>query len=411
MRSTSTPPRRWTGRSRARSADMITAVEESVFKVRSRFELEEREAQNLSELAALSREAVRPQGPEIDPPPTSRTHFQRDWNRVMHSEAFRKLEYKTQVFPFGEGLDVTRTRLTHTLEVSQIAGAICVALGLNDDLARAIALAHDLGHPPFGHSGEDVLRDFAGFNHNAHGLRIVTELEHRYPFRGLNLTTVVLEGMEKHDVEFERIASYHWFGGESPTLESQVASAADMIAYRSHDVEDALTSGILSKDDFRAAGLGLWDELESRVARLPEEIRTAQATRTLIDLFISDLLGESEHRMAESGIRDVRDVRACPRVLMWFSEGFDRRQNELGAFLREAFYRHYKIMRMTDKGKRVIRALIDEYQKNPNLLPPDVREQFDRAEAKSVIADYIAGMTDRYALREYARLFDPEVRV
>jgi dGTPase len=390
---------------------MITAAEHGTFTVRSRTDLEAREALNLSEWAALSRDAKRQQGPDVDPPPSTRTHFQRDWNRVMHSEAFRKLEYKTQVFPFGEGLDVTRTRLTHTLEVSQIAGAICVALGLNDDLARAIALAHDLGHPPFGHSGEDVLREFAGFNHNAHGLRIVTELEHRYPFRGLNLTTVVLEGMEKHDVDFGRIDSYRWFPGQSPTLESQVASAADVIAYRSHDVEDALTSGILTKDDFRAAGLELWNELESKVARYPQEIRTAQATRLLIDLFISDMLKESERRMAESGVRHAADVRSHPQALVWFSDEFDRRHQALGAFLREAFYQHYKIMRMTDKGKRVIRALIDEYQKNPNLLPPEIQKQFAAADDKAVIADYLAGMTDRYALREYARLFDPDVRV
>ena len=389
---------------------MKPAVREPVFGVRSRSELEEREAQTLSPLGVRSQDAVRQQGPEVDPPPSSRTHFQRDWNRVMHSEAFRKLEYKTQVFPFGEGLDVTRTRLTHTLEVSQIAGAICVALGLNEDLARAIALAHDLGHPPFGHSGEDVLREFAGFNHNAHGLRIVTELEHRYPFRGLNLTTVVIEGMEKHDVEFDRLDRYHWFSGQSPTLESQVASAADVIAYRSHDVEDALTSGLLTKDDFRAAGLGLWDELESRVARYAEDIRTAQTTRLLIDLFVSDMLQESERRIAAAQVRDAGGVRACRHALIWFSQGFEERQQALGAFLREAFYRHYKIMRMTDKGKRVIHALIEEYGKNPNLLPPDAQKRY-ADEGRLAIADHIAGMTDRYAVREYARLFDPDVRV
>jgi len=388
---------------------MITTAEH-VIAVRSRTELEAREAGNLSALAARSADSVRPQGPEVDPPPSFRTHFQRDWNRVMHSEAFRKLEYKTQVFPFGEGLDVTRTRLTHTLEVSQIAGAICVALGLNDDLARAIALAHDLGHPPFGHSGEDVLREFAGFNHNAHGLRIVTELEHRYPFRGLNLTTVVLEGMEKHDADFASLDRYQWFPGKSPTLESQVASAADVIAYRSHDVEDALTSGTLTKDDFRAAGLGLWDELEARVEPYPEDIRTAQTTRLLIDLFVSDMLRESQRRLTSEHVLDFRGVRSCSQPLVWFSEDFDRRQNQLGDFLGQSFYRHYKIMRMTDKGKRVIRALIGEYQDNPNLLPPDVQKRYE-AEGKLAIADYIAGMTDRYAVREYSRLFDPDVRV
>lgn len=389
---------------------MITAAKEHTFAVRSRTDLEQREARNLSALAPRSADSVRPQAPDVDPPPSFRTHFQRDWNRVMHSEAFRKLEYKTQVFPFGEGLDVTRTRLTHTLEVSQIAGAICVALGLNDDLARAIALAHDLGHPPFGHSGEDVLREFAGFNHNAHGLRIVTELEHRYPFRGLNLTTAVLEGMEKHDADFSRLDRYQLFPGLSPTLESQVASAADVIAYRSHDVEDALTSGTLTKDDFRAAGLALWDELETRVEAYPEEIRTAQITRLLIDLFVSDMLTETQRRIQADGITDLVGVRASRRPLVWFSEEFDHRQNELGAFLSESFYRHYKIMRMTDKGKRVIRALIEEYQNNRNLLPPDVQNRCESV-GKLAIADHIAGMTDRYAVREYARLFDPDVRV
>jgi len=391
---------------------MVTTVAKPVALVRSRTELEELEAATLSPLAALSRDAERQVGPEIDPPPSTRTHFQRDWNRVMHSEAFRKLEYKTQVFPFGEGLDVTRTRLTHTLEVSQIAQAICVALGLNDDLARAIALAHDLGHPPFGHSGEDVLAEFAGFNHNAHGLKIVTELEHRYPFSGLNLTTVVLEGMEKHDVEFERLDDYQLFKDQGPSLESQVASVADVIAYRSHDLEDALNSGILTKDHFRQAGLELWDELEAHVEQYPEDIRTAQTTRTLINLFISDMLAESERRLGTLGASTLEDVRKAESALISFSETFDRRQKELGTFLRGAFYKHYKIMRMTDKGKRVIRALIHEYQRNTNLLPPRVQDRLHTAsDGKSVIADYIAGMTDRYAVREYARLFDPEVRV
>jgi dGTPase len=391
---------------------MVTTVSTHATLVRSRTQLEEREAQALSPLAALSRDAERHVGSDVDPPPVTRTHFQRDWNRVMHSEAFRKLEYKTQVFPFGEGLDVTRTRLTHTLEVSQIAQAICVALGLNDDLARAIALAHDLGHPPFGHSGEDVLAEFAGFNHNAHGLKIVTELEHRYPFSGLNLTTVVLEGMEKHDVEFDRINQYELFRGQSPSLESQVASVADVIAYRSHDLEDALNSGLLNKDQFRQAGLDLWEELEAHVEQYPENIRTAQTTRTLINLFISDMLAESERRLTAFGATTLQDVRKADHALISFSETFDRRQRELGTFLRGAFYQHYKIMRMTDKGKRVIRALIDEYQRNTNLLPQQVQDRLHTAaDGKSVIADYIAGMTDRYAVREYARLFDPEVRV
>ena len=389
-----------------------TAVTTAVRFLRTREELERQEAERLSPLAAYSRDAQRTYGPDVDPPPSTRTHFQRDWNRVMHSEAFRKLEYKTQVFPFGEGLDVTRTRLTHTLEVSQIAQAICIATGLNDDLARAVTLAHDLGHPPFGHSGEDVLRELIGFNHNAQGLKIVTELEHRYPFSGLNLTTVVLEGMEKHDVDFDRLDHYGYFRGEAPTLESQVASLADVIAYRSHDIEDALNSGLLTKDQFRAAGLDLWDELEQRVERYPEDIRTAQITRTLIDLFISDVLAETGQRLERAGAATLGDVRRAATPLVSFSPEFNVRQEALGDFLRDAFYHHYKIMRMTDKGKRIIRALIEEYQKNPRLLPPAVQARHaETPDYNQVIADYIAGMTDRFAVLEYTRLFDPEVRV
>ncbi len=389
-----------------------TVVESQMAILRSRPELERREADQLSALAVLSRDAVHVHGPDVDPAPSTRTYFQRDWNRVMHSEAFRKLEYKTQVFPFGEGLDVTRTRLTHTLEVSQIAQAICVALGLNDDLVRAIALAHDLGHPPFGHSGEDVLRELAGFNHNAHGLRIVTELERRYPFPGLNLPTVVLAGMGKHDAAFRILGECAYFRDQGPTLESQVASLADVIAYRSHDIEDALNSGILTKDDFREAGLDLWDELEAHVADLPEEIRTAQITRTLIDLFISDALTEMQQRLSHTGTSTAAEVRAAREPLVRFSDGFERKQSRLGEFLSETFYKHYKIMRMTDKGQRVIRALIGAYQDNPRLLPPDVQVHYEEAEDRNaVLADVIAGMTDRYAVMEYTRLFDPEVRV
>jgi len=393
-----------------------TAAATNVGLLRTRLDLEAREAESLSPLAVLSRDSVREHGPDRDPPPSTRTHFQRDWNRIMHSEAFRKLEYKTQVFPFGEGLDVTRTRLTHTLEVFQIAEAISCALGLNSNLVTAIALAHDLGHPPFGHAGEDVLRDLMGFNHNAHGLRIARELEHRYPFPGLNLTTVVLEGMEKHDTDFDKIDLPELFSGQSPPLETQIASLADMIAYRTHDIEDALNSGILTKDDFRAAGLELWNEVEERVAQYPEEIRTAQTTRGLIDLLISDVLRETARRLGEHDVCTLADVRAHRRQLVDFSAQVHAKQDKVGAFLKDEFYNHYKIMRMTDKGKRVIRALIDEYMNNPRLLPPAVQQRIDAPSAdpdwqKRIIADHIAGMTDRYAVLEHRRLFDPEVRV
>jgi len=393
-----------------------TAAPVNTPTLRARKDLEARERASLSPLAVLSSDAEREYGPDLDPPPATRTHFQRDWNRVTHSEAFRKLEYKTQVFPFGEGLDVTRTRLTHTLEVFQIAESICRALGLNEDMVTAVTLAHDLGHPPFGHAGEDVLREFVGFNHNVHGLKIVRELEHRYPFPGLNLTTVVLEGMEKHDTDFDKIDEPQLFQGQSPPLESQVASLADLIAYRTHDIEDALNSGTLTKDDFQNAGLELWDEVTARVEAYPDQVRTAQTTRTLIDLFVSDALAETVRRLEAGGIQTLADVRAHHHQLVDFSASFKEKEEKIGAFLKEAFYSHYKIMRMTDKGQRIIRALIDEYMKNPRLLPPNTQRRFlegtDSPHGREhVVADYIAGMTDRYAVLEYRRLFDPDVRV
>jgi len=208
------------------------------------------------------------------------------------------------------------------------------------------------------------------------------------------------------------LGEYAYFRDEGPTLESQVASLADVIAYRSHDIEDALNSGILTKDDFREAGLDLWDELEAHVADLPEDIRTAQITRTLIDLFISDALTEMQQRLSNTGTSTAADVRAVREPLVRFSAEFERKQSRLGEFLREAFYKHYKIMRMTDKGQRVIRALIGAYQDNPRLLPPDVQVRYEEAEDRNaVLADVIAGMTDRYAVMEYTRLFNPEVRV
>ena len=249
--------------------------------IRTREKLEEQERQVLAPFAVFS-DTVGADGREHpEDAPSDRTHFQRDWHRITHSRAFRKLEYKTQVFVFGEGGemgDVVRNRLTHTLEVSQIATSICRTLGLNEDLANAIALAHDLGHTPFGHSGEFKLRELAqSFNHNDHSLKIVRQLEHRYPdFDGLNLTLPTLAGIEKHDTPFDKTLTNHFFPSQGPSIEAQVVSIADQIAYRSHDVEDSIVTGILALADFHSAGLLLWSEVWEEMGVIEDERRGQQ---------------------------------------------------------------------------------------------------------------------------------------
>jgi dGTPase len=393
-----------------------------------------------------------------EPPPATRTHFQRDWHRITHSRAFRKLEYKTQVVVFGEGGelgDVIRNRLTHTLEVSQVATALCRALGLNEDLASAVALAHDLGHTPFGHAGEDALRELvASFNHNDHSLRIVRWLEQRYPgFPGLNLTTHTLAGMEKHDTPYDKTDSNVFQPGRGPSLEAQVASIADEIAYHSHDVEDSLVTGVLTVEDWNASGVRLWDEvwnkplmnddlrltiedlsttdggtanrrqssIDNRQLRI--EVRLAQLTRNLIDRMSSDVLAETARRIEAGGIATLDDVYGAQSVLVGFSAEFLALRDELRAFLYDSYYKSYRVLRGTVKGQMIIRRLFEHFAGTFDegtygwmLLPPDVRgdyrtAQSDGADAlgrgpQRIIADYIAGMTDREAYSLYVKLFE-----
>ena len=347
----------------------------------------------------------------------NRAPFQRDRDRIIHSAAFRRLEYKTQVFVNHEG-DYYRTRLTHSIEVGQISRTIARALHLNEDLAEAISLAHDLGHTPFGHSGEEVLnnlmKDYGGFEHNRHGLRVVEELEDRYPdFKGLNLTWEVREGIIKH-------SSYHdnprnqalkeYVPNVVPTLEAQIINRSDEIAYNNHDIDDGLTSGLLREQELRQ-GVELVDEAYRRVEAkhpdLNETKKKYQAVSTLINMLITDLVLTSKKAIEESGIKSLDDLRSHNRILIDFSPETERRNRQLKDFLRKNLYRHYRVERMRVKAEMVMRNLFGAYHKNPSLLPTKFQEMIGPETKERIIADYMAGMTDRYALDEYKRLFEP----
>ncbi len=348
-----------------------------------------------------------------------RTPFQRDRDRVIHSSAFRRLEYKTQVFVYHEG-DHYRTRLTHTIEVAQISRTIARALGLNEDLAEAIALAHDLGHPPFGHSGENVLnglmKDHGGFEHNAHSLRIVERLENKYPgFPGLNLTWEVREGIAKHNTEHDSPGGNDEYDDKRfACLEAQIVDIADEIAYNNHDIDDGLSSNMLTTASLDS--VELWrTHYGAAMERVPEagfRVWKAEAIKNIINAQVTDLVDTILGRVAEHGIDSIDGVRSHASPLAGFSDGMRGQNRELKRFLRERMYKHYRVIRMADKAERIITALFEAYVREPRLLPPDNFSLIDKADEKHrVICDYVAGMTDRFALDEYKKLFEPYERV
>lgn len=380
--------------------------------LRNREELELLEEKYLAPYAQLSRQTAGREWPEPDP--TTRTHFQRDWHRIIHCRAFRKLEYKTQVFVFGVGEDVSRNRLTHTLEVAQIATSISRRLGLNEDLAQAIALAHDLGHPPFGHAGEEELHALVNsFNHNLHGLRIVRELELRYPqFPGLNLTKETLEGMNKHDTDFDKLATYSYFPNEQPTLEAQVVSLADSIAYRSHDVEDGIASGIITPEIIKSSQVDLLLEVWDSVNFYEPEILLAQISRNLINILVQDVVKETNERLIKNQIDSLAKVRQSQQILVGMSENMQKMDKKLGEFLIEHFYKDYRVLRAAYTGRKVLNDLFNVFKRHPELLPKNIKQKYNQAqdgkinlEPFRVIADYLASHTDRSALEEHKKIF------
>jgi dGTPase len=343
-----------------------------------------------------------------------RSAFQRDRDRIIHSTAFRRLEYKTQVFVNHEG-DYYRTRLTHTMEAAQITRTIATTLRLNGDLAEAVALAHDLGHTPFGHAGERVLNDlmapYGGFEHNAQSLRIIDELEERYPrFHGLNLTWEVREGIVKHTPPYDKPLATQFARGEAPSLEAQLVDSTDEIAYNSHDIDDGLKSGLLSLEQLESVTLWRqpYDAVRAEHPGANHRIWRYQTIRRIIDMLVTDFITSIEQRLAAHGIDTMGDVRKFGRPLAAFSPDVDAQRLELKAFLMDNLYRHYRVMRMAEKAKRVMTELFEAYMSEPKQLPPHVLDRQRQGEPlPRIIADYIAGMTDRFALGEHRKLFDP----
>jgi dGTPase len=377
--------------------------------------LDGQEEKILAPYAMKSRHSKGRRYPEEDHP--YRTHFQRDRDRIIHSTAFRRLEYKTQVFVSHEG-DHYRTRLTHTMEVAQIARSIARALRLNEDLAEAISLVHDLGHTPFGHAGEDtlneIMKDQGGFEHNRQTLRVVDVLEEKYPqFPGLNLTYEVREGVMKHETSYDHPIPEEFNPGEKATLECQLVNLADEIAYHCHDIDDGLASDILREEELKQVTLWnhLNDELGKKYPGLSAAQRRHQLVRMLINFEVSDLIEETNKRIKNNEIKTLENVRKAEENLTQFSQATRRLNGELRDFLFEKMYRHYRMIRMADKAKRIITQLFGAYVEDANQLPPAFRYRLKDEDKMQLICDYIAGMTDRFALQEYKKLFDPFERV
>lgn len=380
----------------------------------SRQQMELFEAQQLAPYAQLSSASRGRAHPEEEH--AYRTAFQRDRDRILHTTAFRRLEYKTQVFVNYEG-DHYRTRLTHTLEVAQIARTIARALMLNEDLVEAIAMAHDLGHTPFGHSGEVALHEImaqkGGFNHNTQGLRIVEVLEERYPgFRGLNLTWEVREGIIKHATDYDMPEANEYEPDLRPTLEAQVINVADEIAYNTHDLDDGLRSGLLTVDQLR--GLPIWEEalgaLNIRADQFTPMDR-AMVIRYLVNLEVSGVIEATEAKLQAVKPTCVEDVRQYPQEIVCFPPNLKEKNRDLKKILFTRMYRHWRVIRMAEKAKRMLTNLFEAYVAQPQQLPDSVQERAKSESLERVVCDYIAGMTDRYALQEHLKMFDPNERV
>lgn len=370
----------------------------------TRQDLEAREADTLAPYATLSRDHAGREHPE--PESAGRTAFQKDRDRVLHTPAFRRLEAKTQVFlNFSQAAsaDHYRTRLTHTLEVQQVARSVAVNLGLNETLAEAVALAHDLGHPPFGHAGERLLDSLlaadGGFNHNTQARRIVTELErHSRHFPGLNLTRDTLDGLNKH----------HRDGLGQPSLEAQLVDAADALAYTAHDLDDGLRSGLLTPDQLM--DLPLWQELLARTGVNAPPLTSLDRRmlhRELLGWLITDLTEASARSIQDSGVQSAAQARAWPHRLITYSDPMRALLRDTGTFLRERLYRHWRVEMQVEQAQRTLHTLFHAYLNRPGMLPPQARLNAERHGLPRAICDQIAGMTDRYALETHAALTPP----
>lgn len=385
-----------------------------------------RDSENVA-LAAYATKNAESRGRLIfEPEAANRAPFQRDRDRIIHCNAFRRLKHKTQVFVYHEG-DYFRTRLTHSIEVAQIARTITRSLGANEDLAEAVALAHDLGHTPFGHAGEDALSaalaDAGGFDHNVQTLRILTRLEQRYAdFDGLNLTWESLEGVVKHNGPMagpgiETPKAITAYDAEYPLdissyagLEAQIAALSDDVAYNTHDIDDGLRAGLFTLDDLREVPLlsDLLAEIDQKWPNLERQRCIYELVRQLIGKLVMDLTAETERRLAASGVASAADVRAAGQPMAAFSDEMETIVDALRTFLKEHMYRHYRVNRMTSKARRIVTDLFQLFSEEPEDLPEAWRKAAARSPERRIriVGDYIAGMTDRYAMLEHQRLFD-----
>jgi dGTPase len=380
-----------------------------------RQEIETQEAERLAPYAMCSRDS---QGRQIEEDEHDyRTAYQRDRDRIIHTTAFRRLEYKTQVFIITEG-DYYRTRLTHTIEVAQIGRTMARALRVNEDLIEAICLAHDLGHSAFGHSGETVLNalmvDHGGFDHNYQSFRIVEKLENRFPdFRGLNLTWEVREGILKHETEYDQsiVTDFepHW----RPTIEAQIVNFADEIAYTTADLDDGLRSGLIMPEQL--VDIEFWrlviDELGIDPGQGFSDMDRHRIIRRLVGKEVSDVVRATSEQLEARNIRSVEDIRSLPENIVTHSPEVKRMNRQLKDFLLDNLYMHWRVMRMDLKAKRFIGELFEAYTSSPIILPNTVQQLIDQRGLHRTVCDYIAGMTDRFALQEYNKLFNPVERI
>jgi dGTPase len=357
-----------------------------------------------------------------------RNPYQRDRDRIIHSTAFRRLEYKTQVFVNHEG-DHYRTRLTHSIEVAQIARSICRSMSLHEDLAEAVALAHDLGHTPFGHSGQDaldvVMKPYGGFEHNRQSLRIVEKLEHKYAaFPGLNLSYETREGIVKHHSAHDTpknqdLARYSMH--EQATLEAQIGNLADEIAYNNHDIDDGYRAGMLVVEGLNQLELfeRHFSDVQAHFPNVSERLKVNETVRRMINFLIVDVIKETGRRIRGANVQSLDDVRSVAAPLVSFSRPVRHMNGELKRYLYKHMYKHYRVARMASKAERVVSEIFQAYMRNPSMLPERQQRELQRIQSEHaliperqarIIADYIAGMTDRYALEEYERLFNVNVR-
>jgi dGTPase len=379
----------------------------------SRQEIEKLEDRNLAPFAIRS---MHSKGRVyIDTEPDYRTAFQRDRDRILHTTAFRRLEYKTQVFINYEG-DYFRTRLTHTLEVAQIGRTIARALGSNEDLVEAICLAHDLGHSPFGHAGElalaHLMKEYGGFDHNKQSLRIVTELERRYSeFPGLNLSWEVREGMVKHESEYDIADAQDYNPELRGNLETQICNVADELAYTTHDLDDGLRSGLITPNMLE--GIALWEIIVKTInwgGPLLEDLQRHGMIRHLVGMLVTDMISATDERIRNSGVLSPLELQKLNYNVIGYSEDMLGRNRELKDFLFNKLYRNYRVMRMQVKAEHIISDLFSAYQTEPLILPDHVQQSIPVTGLERTICDYIAGMTDRFAIDEHARLNDPYLK-